>query len=1183
MGAALQVSANISVGSGGQASYGVPISVPPGIAGMAPNLSLAFSDGGLNGPVGAGWSVQGVSSISRCPPTRAIDGRAGTVAFKPEDMLCLDGQRLLEVPSNPAVAVPAAINPQVNSAAGHLSNDSALVREYRTEKDIYARIRAYGRAGGASGNGPAFFKVWTKSGQIFTYGGNANSRILVQDVRTTVTRGEVAVWAVYRIEDVVGNYIEFEYVAEQLAWGSGTVAAGALGREWNIKEIRYTGTTTGQPANRVTFEYEDKAPDTLDRGSDRGEAYQWQTKSVSVKRLKSVTTWVGTGAAGRAVKTIQLGYSTSPATGRSLVTSIKDCAGGNTSTRCTPPTTFTYSGSAGGPNFTEQAAFRNQSGGLAAVRLHDVQNNYGMLTGDFNGDGKTDILRWAENFLENQLWYSNGDGTFTRQQGSNITSIRPFIKNGCHHSTVADFNGDGLSDLLVAARLDCGVPSVLFLSDGSGNFQARTLLSNVRLQNTKAVTGSRSISCQAPQMAPLASSSTSAPGLQPVKPELDPFGPAAGDREASKLLQQSQLTRFCRLHTRTVGYSYHILDVNGDGLLDIITARSPPYSWRDDWESQPSEAELCANEAPTHGRCTRIFLGLASGGFQEETNTDVADSNLYVDPQPISHLPNPYWHRPAVADFDGDGLQDIISTFSGRWRSRGDGNFYQFPITDLANFCGTPIDFNGDGRTDCLYPEAAGTNQKLTLAYGDSLTDKVVQFNLTSGADNLFAKDQNGAQTVGVIVEDFDGDGRQDILRWGVNATDNGIYLSRGDGYFRQRVPAGLNNVVGALQAVDGATAFRLGDFLGNGTVQLLHIRNAVSANGAPGSSNQLYAGVNNVGPLDALVSVTTPTGLVSRVESRVPLTAGLAANGSGYKSHRVLPQDLASSSSVLDLQTPIFVITATSRETSRGVALTTRYRYEGLKADRGGRGMLGFRQMQQQDSSPATGATPSEITVVTDYLLVHPYIGVATQTRTFLGRLGPEAGTELGALLSRTVNIYCDKTSAAAPTSATMAAPCALPAAASARVVRPYVYKTIEEGWDLPSSGSVPLPKVTTTSIYNDFGDPLTVDVLTEATINGGLQAWRKTTSNTFCEPNTVLPNSGGPCPNRFDDNTWVLGRITRANVVSTAPRLIDSLTVAVGSSPTATAVVGVPPGNPSPPINPAALSVILQLLLED
>ena len=43
----------VSVGSGGQASYGVAISVPPGVAGMSPNLALSYADGGINGPVGA--------------------------------------------------------------------------------------------------------------------------------------------------------------------------------------------------------------------------------------------------------------------------------------------------------------------------------------------------------------------------------------------------------------------------------------------------------------------------------------------------------------------------------------------------------------------------------------------------------------------------------------------------------------------------------------------------------------------------------------------------------------------------------------------------------------------------------------------------------------------------------------------------------------------------------------------------------------------------------------------------------------------------------------------------------------------------------------------------------------------------------------------------------------------------
>ena len=48
--------ANIAVGSSGQAAYRMPIGVPPGTAGMAPNLPLSYTDGGINGPLGVGWN-----------------------------------------------------------------------------------------------------------------------------------------------------------------------------------------------------------------------------------------------------------------------------------------------------------------------------------------------------------------------------------------------------------------------------------------------------------------------------------------------------------------------------------------------------------------------------------------------------------------------------------------------------------------------------------------------------------------------------------------------------------------------------------------------------------------------------------------------------------------------------------------------------------------------------------------------------------------------------------------------------------------------------------------------------------------------------------------------------------------------------------------------------------------------
>jgi hypothetical protein len=44
--------------------------VPPGRAGIQPNLSLEYASGGGNGFVGVGWGLAGLSRISRCPNLR---------------------------------------------------------------------------------------------------------------------------------------------------------------------------------------------------------------------------------------------------------------------------------------------------------------------------------------------------------------------------------------------------------------------------------------------------------------------------------------------------------------------------------------------------------------------------------------------------------------------------------------------------------------------------------------------------------------------------------------------------------------------------------------------------------------------------------------------------------------------------------------------------------------------------------------------------------------------------------------------------------------------------------------------------------------------------------------------------------------------------------------------------------
>lgn len=77
-----------------------------------------------------------------------------------------------------------------------------------------------------------------------------------------------------------------------------------------------------------------------------------------------------------------------------------------------------------------------------------------------------------------------------------------------------------------------------------------------------------------------------------------------------------------------------------------------------------------------------------------------------------------------------------------------------------------------------------------------------------------------------------------------------------------------------------------------------------------------------------------------------------------------------------------------------------------------------------------------------------------------------------------------------------------------------PYLYQSMEEGWDL---GAVVLPKVTTTNTYNNSGDPTQIVLKTEGTALGLAQVFTKTSSNQYIADN----NSG--------DN-WILGRLQQA-----------------------------------------------------
>ena len=69
---------NIEVNAGGQLQFSLPIELPKGIKNVSPNISLIYTSNAGNGIAGYGWSLSGVTTISRVGKTIEKDGSKST-------------------------------------------------------------------------------------------------------------------------------------------------------------------------------------------------------------------------------------------------------------------------------------------------------------------------------------------------------------------------------------------------------------------------------------------------------------------------------------------------------------------------------------------------------------------------------------------------------------------------------------------------------------------------------------------------------------------------------------------------------------------------------------------------------------------------------------------------------------------------------------------------------------------------------------------------------------------------------------------------------------------------------------------------------------------------------------------------------------------------------------------------
>lgn len=884
-----------SMGVGnGAATYNLPIALPPGVAGVQPSLSLNYSSTDTGGVAGLGWSVAGVSSIDRCGRNFAVNNTTDVARFLPADRLCLDGQQLILI-------------------SGNHDNDSDYWRdsaEYRTEIDTFSRIRA------TLANGRRSFTVETKTGQTLTYGDRADTYLLGQGR----TDGLAHRWWLSGSTDRSGNTIGY--------WYNLDAASG----ESRLAQIRWGGNTRSGQAMFVKAELQYEAR------PDAQVAYVSGSRFDARLRLKSIMTSTDTqadGSGGTPALRYNLGYELSASSGRSLLKTVRAC---DASGVCLPATTFDW----GKKNPNAPRAFVSLGGVRQGPNLMAMGSDaawfsnspQGMLAfGDFNGDGKTDILeryRVAANNYQQRLFLSNADG-------NGWTISTPMNSISGHVMETGDFDGDGQLDLLIADQ-------------SLGQYA----ISNWRICHSRLSTGGGFV-CDTRLTFPSDAFNT----FSPPKP------------------------------ARMVG------DFNGDGRDDLmLSAGVMPGNKKYKCLSTGNAFDCRAVDGTNEDMILGDSLAKGYLGVHPNADMDGDGRTEQVMLQGCINIDDPYVPKPdGIWQCPAEGLyvytRSQVGTFnySSGW----------FPITEQsptrilepATSGVLTSDLNADGLTDMVFAAALLTKDNQIISTNAYVCySKGGIANLTAGATGgdcraLPASGSAYSHEV-VTLGDFDGDGVVDVLRpahdtrntanisayqlchVGADATSHTCEAWTGPTFYTpsgamKETPQPANTYLVKVESQF------LGDFNGDGKQDI------VSYLG--GSDWEISGAADQAIPghaIDKLISVTNGLKLIEKVEyaavNDATVYQDVAYDISGQPIMPVYPVKRAPVTRQL--------VKTFSRSNGQGGWLTSRYRYAGNANDGSGRGNLGFARLD------VTNAQSGHVTS-TWYRQDFPFIGMVGASQT--------------------------------------------------------------------------------------------------------------------------------------------------------------------------------------------------------
>lgn len=533
------------------------------------------------------------------------------------------------------------------------------------------------------------------------------------------------------------------------------------------------------------------------------------------------------------------------------------------------------------------------------------------VMGDFNGDGKKDVAKVVENdgTFSISVFLGNGDGTFQAAAQTNTPS------NADDPLVVGDLNGDGKDDLIMVHPGEPASIDVL-ISHGDGTFAAPV---NYPVTDVSLVGGVLTDINDDGKLDVLVIDDDNPADV------IELLGNGDGTFQAAS-----------NYATLGGGVSQPVFaDFNGDGKLDFAAGNGQIQIFLGNGEGFADPVSLVTSDA-AYQSCFNTTGDLNGDGKPEivSVNCDQDTLTVYVNNgdgtfqtgvyYDSNFNVNNYPSEATIADMNGDGNNDVVlgNTYSGNisiFFGHGDGTLTLEPVSySVGGFPWTkPLvaDFNGDGLMDVVMPDDE-FNLMYLQGYGDG------SFRASANYESPNSFGQN-AFSFNVATGDFNGDGIPDVVAG--ERSNNGapgilVYLGNGDGTFSPGVNYGDSPNLGYVAVADLNGDGRLDIvatddaagvvqvFMGNGDGTFTPgAAYPTDTSGNPGPLDVVVGDFNHDGKLDLAIA----NGNTSSVGVLLGNGDGTFGNLASYPVTGFVPQSLTAADvngdGYLDLLVPAF------------------------------------------------------------------------------------------------------------------------------------------------------------------------------------------------------------------------------------------------------------------------------------